>query len=1614
MGLRQTFNWQAALVSLFIFFSVQSIYATELQNPLKEASYTNQQLLSEMLLVDASEQTLDKVPALAVTFSQDLDPDANPSEFFTVTQNGKAVKGEWALIKNLRRLYFTQIQVNTVYRIQIRPGLAAKNGLKLLKPVDFEIKTRDIQPAFDFASKGSLLPMQLVSGLPIRVVNVPELDVEFLRVQPEKLGEVLKAIRLDNSLQSWELEEIHAITTSVYTTRYPTNAKPNARETFVLPIAQLEALQQPGLYFAVIRQPGRFTDKAYRINHFVVTNIGLQARVYAQHVEVFAHALDSGKPLRGIKIALKDTQTGLEKFTDEQGRASFSQYPAGDFYITASLEGQFAFLDLRSPPLDLSSFPIQGLPERAIDPFIYASHALYRPGDTVDLNILLRDLDGWPATNKELKLSIIRPDSKLVWEEPLKASSPELGYYLQHFTLPLDAPNGTWRAELRVAKELKAAEVFEFQVEHYQAERMQLVLNTGKPLLTKDDKQVVSLQGSYLYGAPTAEQTVEASRVLQLEPEPLATYNDYVFGVPEDVERLASLKLPEFKLDQQGNGFLEFPPPPASIQSPLKTTIQASLLELGAKPASNELSQAYWPAQHLIGLKPLFTQAKVPANSEAGFDIVRIDPAGNLLAVSQLTATLFSESYDYSWEFVAEKGWQQIGVRTQYPVLQQIVELAAGQKGHLALPVQEGQYRLELEDADTKLKVAYVFTAGWQATLNSPTQPNTLELKLDKEAYKQGETAQLSLNMPAQSEVLVTVEGGTLLWTKQLNLPAGASVIEIPIDESWQRHDLYISVNALQAADPSTQSTLQRRFGLLPLKLERSERQLALSLETPEVVMAEQPLKVIVQAANLKSQLALVTLSAVDIRILDKAPQAAIDPFSFYFKAHAYEPKLYDDYNQIISVSEAGALSPKTQSSAEFVKPLEAKLSEQLIALRTEPLQFDAEGKAEFMLELPAFTGTLELRAVAMGTEQLGSVKKRIQVTAPIELNVDAPSFLAANDQSFLQVQIKNLDQTEQQLHLHISSNELVQGVNLDKELTLAEGQSERLSLAINTLSPLGLGQLTVELKGKNFTFKRKLDLPIRPAYAPSIESQQHELLGVGKSLVLNQQQTEYLANATESCLSISSTPALPIAAILRNLLHYPYDSLEQTVSSAYPYLFLDEAAVQKWNLPALSLTQRQQRIQEVMLRLRSMQSLNGGFTLWAKLGSEEYWLNAYVTNFLLDARQQGFAVPSAMLEAALANLLQTWQLETPQLEERYPLAENPVQMDLAVRAYAAYVLAKEHKVTLNDLKAFADKTAAQMELGLPLVHIGLALTLQGDAARGEELIQRGLSTARSAELYLGDYGSMLRDRAMMLYQLLLAGQTVPVLSVHLGYIQRDIEAHKQLSTQEQVFVFLLGQLLEKQSKTAWQAQLVLSDKIIELDQVGSFNQCISIFDSNSKVLTKNANALYINFTTSAYPKNILGATEKPIRIQRKWYDLTGKSLNPEDLKIGDLILVRLNIESTEPIAHALVVDLLPTGFALEQGDLQANEVLQALKLEDMAVSVADTMAYGSVIHESFWADRYVANLELKAKSNRSLFYLVRVVHAAKATVPQALVVDLDRPYIQGLGASLGVLQTSR
>src|SRR5207244_12979369 len=153
-----------------------------------------------------------------------------------------------------------------------------------------------------------------------------------------------------------------------------------------------------------------------------------------------------------------------------------------------------------------------------------------------------------------------------------------------------------------------------------------------------------------------------------------------------------------------------------------------------------------------------------------------------------------------------------------------------------------------------------------------------------------------------------------------------------------------------------------------------------------------------------------------------------------------------------------------------------------------------------------------------------------------------------------------------------------------------------------------------------------------------------------------------------------------------------------------------------------------------------------------------EYWLSAYITNFLLDAREQGFPVPDAMYRQAMDFLLRGLQEGVSRLPAAVAAASTQggapeIFRDrdngrFDVLAYGAYVLSRERKAPLASLRQLHE-SRAQAQSGLALVELGIALNLMGDNLRSASTITEGIDNVRANGYWCYEYVIVLSDATL-------------------------------------------------------------------------------------------------------------------------------------------------------------------------------------------------------------------------------------------------------------------------
>jgi hypothetical protein len=533
--------------------------------------------------------------------------------------------------------------------------------------------------------------------------------------------------------------------------------------------------------------------------------------------------------------------------------------------------------------------------------------------------------------------------------------------------------------------------------------------------------------------------------------------------------------------------------------------------------------------------------------------------------------------------------------------------------------------------------------------------------------------------------------------------------------------------------------------------------------------------------------------------------------------------------------------------------------------------------------------------------------------------------------------------------------------------------------------------------------FTREWTLGVRPAYPALLKHYRAVLKDQPWSLPEGALQA-FEPAGREAMLSLSSRPPLNLGEQIRALKAYPYGCSEQTTSGLYPALYADAALLKRLGLEGEPDAERKRKIELGIERLLGMQRYNGSFGLWGADGQEEYWLSAYVTDFLLRARDQGYAVPPEALRKASERLLRYVQ-ERNLIEADY--SENLDHTRFAVQAYAALVLARSQQAPLGALRSIFERRS-DARSGLPLVQLSIALQKMGDQPRADQALVAGLAVTRKADQWLGDYGSPLRDQALILALLeennLLDGQR----EQRLFELSDQLAASQWLSTQERNSLFLAGRDLLGKPEASWTATLASGGQTRELNnsQPG-LKLDGALLDTPLTLRNEGSEAVYQQLTISGYPQQAPVAGGKNMSIRRDYLGMNGEPLDLNTLKSGDLVLVHLAVTASQQVPDALVVDLLPAGLELENQNLGQS----AASLENASSQVKqwrESMQNASVQHQEYRDDRYVAALKLDGYGTTHLLYLARAVTPGTYRVPPPQVESMYRPDWQAVGETPG------
>ncbi|NVK72036.1 MAG: alpha-2-macroglobulin family protein [Oceanospirillaceae bacterium] len=1608
---------------------------------------------ADFYISDISETTQDDAPALVIRFTEAIDPQSNLNQFIAVTPN-PTTGNIWIPQNNGRQWVLPFVEPSTEYTIKVDKKLTSIHG-KTLSEKDNEgkihhfkriVNTRKITPGANFSGKGSFLVGNIQNGIPVTVINQKSVDLDVFRVRDNALDRFLDETSFQGMNDYYSLKRLKQYADLVHSARYENDAKANQRQTYNLNLDPVLEKNAPGIYVAIIRKPGDY-DYAYDTAIFSITDIGLQVRKYKDSLVVYSHSITTAKPMANINLRFlwpkTDKQAAHEQIVNSGQDGSY-QLSSNDLpqSVVARHGDSITFLKLDQDELDLSAYPNVPSLHRDLQMFMYGPRDLYRPGESVSVNLLLRNYDGQKVANLPLQAKLY--DARGERKKQFTWQPDGTSLYQTHLPLDENAPTGKWRLEVSINNEY--VDTYWFQVEEFLPETLALSFYNNLPNQTHyvpKSAFTVPIKGDYLYGAPAAGNEADAVVMVSPSTSPFPKLKNYYFGNAKEKIHDRTFKTAAIKLDNEGKGQISIPDKWSTLSIPLRYLISASVYESGGRPITRNQSVIQLPStEKLVGIQPLF-KGRPASNQTLQFKLLSVDHEGKPVD-DKLNVRLSRNYREYFWEYNESRGWYWNYQSHIYGVANESLDVK-GNAVSVDFPVQWGTYILEVT-SQSGAKSTFEFDTewSWDKQTSHDLKPDMLQMSLDKDHYLPSDRATLRLTSPVAGEGIINVESTNgVQYSLRKNIKKGSNEVSIDIQQNWNRHDLYVTAMVLTPADQVTEVAPKRALGITHLPIIRPNAIADVELITAEKVQPNKRVKAHIKVNNvsqLGDQPLYATVALVDKGVLNITRYTPPQPEKYFYAPRRFEAAYFDIYGKIINNLGYEMIRQKfggdafNESDAELSRGGQKPKSDvQIVSFLSEPIAL-VNGTADVSFDLPNFNGKLEWMVVVYGDQSYGSAHNEMVVADKLVSQIAMPRFLAMGDKSQINIDLHNLSNTKQTLDVTVKINGAVISKGVQQSLELADKEKIVLTIPITGSDNEGQGVITLNANnGDDINITRTWQLGVRSPY-PWTTHQLGATLAPGEQWKPNLNLSTVALNAlrensVQAMLTVSNRPAIDFRSQFENLLQYPYGCLEQTTSSTYPWLLLNENMVAQLDLKdsieqtfkqPFSEAFRQKQIQNGIEKLKAKQLSNGGFGYWNSSSWESRWGTVYATEFLVDARKQGIVIDEDMLNRAIKRL--TFFVNNTSSSDLW--SESSAYTQLSYRAYAAFVLAKANAISLSYVRRLfdqssnkADDTIALSKLttteinesGLAWMHLAGAFSQLNDTNRAQQARQLALTFQRKSDAYYQDYGSVLRDQALSLAVALELGLNDGKLA---DKMIESLHNKRWFSTQERIALLKVAyQYANKSSE--WHASIQLPSGEQSLIKQQAFH---SVFNAKQlrklESITAADQKLYVNLQYQGAPKSTPQPYSKGLHISRQYYDLAGQPTTPAQLTSGDLIIVELSVATINDlrIPEALVVDLLPAGLELENQNLSNSRVdLDKIEIDDKPLG-----SYFRNINlpfQEYRDDRFVASVQLPARSVKKLYYLARAVTPGTYQVAPPFVEDMYRPNYRAIGTSLNTIE---
>jgi uncharacterized protein YfaS (alpha-2-macroglobulin family) len=1067
------------------------------------------------------------------------------------------------------------------------------------------------------------------------------------------------------------------------------------------------------------------------------------------------------------------------------------------------------------------------------------------------------------------------------------------GFYNFTTTTSENAPTGLWSATVSIGPTSFYKTI---RIETVKPNRLKLNLEYQQEILSWDSKDKAGkLTVKWLHGAVAKNLKARIMVTLNRMTTKFKDYKDYVFDDATKAFYPEEVTLFDGKLDEQGEASVKADLG-AQNQAPgmLKANFMVRAFEEGGDYSTDFFSMDYAPYPVFVGIKLPKTGtwgSEFVTDSNYVADIVTLDEFGKPVSLPRLDITVYKLSWRWWWD-VSERNTGNY-VYADYSDVIGTTETKTNNdgKGFTRIKIEYpnwGRFLIKVSDPAGGHSTSQVFYADWPDWVSrdnrqQPEGAKVMNFSSDKDTYQVGERATVTFPTAGHGRALLTIEDGSdILDARWITPEKESKETSFAFDiTSEMTPNIYVYITYIQPHAQTANDLPIRLYGVLPIAVEDPETKLHPVIQMPDELAPEKKFTIKISEKNNKPM--TYTLAVVDDGLLDLTRFKTPDPWSDFFAKEALGVKTWDMYDyvlgayggkleQLFAIGGDGSELKKTEAKANRFKP---------VVMFLGPFELK-KGSREHTLEMPRYVGSVRTMVIAGQEGAYGFAEKTTPVNNPLMLLGTLPRVLGPGESVKLPVTVFAMDQKVKKVQVKLQTNEMLIPVGSKNFMLDFEKPGEEVVyFDLKVPEKTGIGKVFIEAEAGKEKATYDIEIQVRNPNPP-VTRFYETIIQPGENWI-----KEYIPVGMEGTnsgvLEISNVPPIDFGKRLKYLIAYPYGCAEQTVSAAFPQLYLRDVM----QLDARMEVQITNNIKNAIQRLYFMQHSNGGFRYWPSALEANDWTSSYAGHFMLEAEARGYHLPAGFKGRWIKyqkEAAKNWVYN----QEGYPGYYYYSHLQQAYRLYTLALAGEPDLSSMNRLREQKGLSA------LARWRLAAAYTMAGKPEVASELTRELDFEVDNYDKMNATFGSSTRDRAMIIETLVLMNEKEMATPLVIE-LSKELSSNHWYSTQSTAYALIA---LTKFAGKNLTGEEMTFEYAVPGEKIGSQRTKLPFFRKDIQVIkaepgkvevtNKGKSILYSRLMFEGTPLAGAESSESSkLKIKVSYKTLSGKVLDPERIAQG-------------------------------------------------------------------------------------------------------------------------------